>query len=360
MQIIIGLPTISRGPLLDAAISLGAPVMISANALAKWENDGGVRTFKGWNTRGLERVSAAGAQIHIDSAGFVAMVLRGGYDWTPEHYIEGLCANPAISRFSAMDYCLEREISKDRTGIEDRISRTINLNWRCHRLSLDAKCRDRLMPIIQGETTDDYLRCFDAISGMVRAGETIGVGSMCRRPTGGDTGSNAVVEALDRRLPTDVRLHLFGIKSDGAEAASRYGNRIASIDSQAYGMRARHIANETRKTDPSFSKSNVFTASIMVDWFRKQQARLDAPRIFQIQSSLPMDGGEKTGTVLDALERLARKQFNDLVEEGQLDFDQTLSPRLLEEWVGDLASELPPGVRLSDPAPLQDEMLQAA
>lgn len=343
MQIIIGLPTLSRGPLLETALQLGAPVMLSASALARWENSNGVRSFRGWNRRALDRIQGLGLKLHLDSAGFVAAALRGGYDWTPESYIFDLCSHPAITRFSAMDLCVEREITGGRIGIDDRIARTVNLNWRCHRLSLEAQTRQRLMPVIQGETPDDYLHCFDAISGMIRAGETIGIGSMCRRPTGGKIGTNTIVDALDQALPKDVRFHLFGIKSDGAEAATHYGDRIASIDSQAYGMRARFIATEKRKTDPSFSKSNAFTAGVMRDWYAKQQARIENPRIFPLQNALPIGEGEKTGTVLDALEDLARRQILDLIEEGQLDHDQLISPRMLEEWICELAADLPAG-----------------
>src|SRR3546814_10637388 len=85
----------------------------------------------------------------------------------------------------------------------------------------------------------------------------IGVGSMCRRAVGGDDGIVSIVDALHRRLPRGIRLHLFGLKSDGAECVADLDGRVASIDSQAYGFRARAIANERRKDDPSFSKSNV-------------------------------------------------------------------------------------------------------
>ena len=129
MEIIVGLPALSRGPLLDAAIDLDAPVMISASALASWRKDKGYRTFERWNTRALDRVANLGVRINVDSAGYVAMVLRSGYDWTPESYIFDLCTHRAIERFSAMDLAVEREVSHDRVGVEDRISRTINLNW---------------------------------------------------------------------------------------------------------------------------------------------------------------------------------------------------------------------------------------
>lgn len=43
-RIIVGLPALSRGPLLDMAKEIGAPIMISATALAKWQDDGPCRS----------------------------------------------------------------------------------------------------------------------------------------------------------------------------------------------------------------------------------------------------------------------------------------------------------------------------
>src|SRR3546814_12249416 len=117
------------------------------------------------------------------------------------------------------------------------------------------------------------LRCLDGLEWMVGDGRIFGVGAMGRRAVGGDDGIFSIVDALHRRLPRGIRLHLFGLKSDGAECVADLDGRVASIDSQAYGFRARAIANERRKDDPSFSKSNVFVAEVMEKWYRGQVAR---------------------------------------------------------------------------------------
>ncbi|MBS7671431.1 DUF7221 family queuine tRNA-ribosyltransferase-like protein [Croceicoccus gelatinilyticus] len=352
MRIIVGLPALSRGPLLDTALRLHAPVMLSANALAKWRKEpSGIRLFAGWNTAALDRAHELDVELHLDSAGFVAMALKGGYDWSVESYIEDLCAHPAITRFSSMDLCVEPEIAANRHEVEERLSKTINLNWSCHRIAKDLGIPERLMPVIQGANADDYLRVWDKIAGLVRSGATIGVGSMCRRSASGPDGAIEIIDRLDRELPKDVRLHLFGIKSDAAEAACMFQNRIDSIDSQAYGTRARFLANERRKTDPDFSKSNAFTASVMEQWVRKQRARIASPRSMSIQRELPQGKGKApAGTILDELEALARSQINDLIESGDLDHDQIVGGRFLEEWVMELAAELVPGADLNTPA----------
>lgn len=380
-RVIVGLPSLSQGPLLDMARELDAPVMISASALAKWQDDGPVpeggeftllermirqakgdtspptaaqkrrrvRLWKGWNHAALDRVEGTGVEVHVDSAGFVAMALKGGYEWTPESYVLDLCAHGAIHRFSSMDLCVEPEVAADRSEVHERVAKTIHLNHACARLSADAGIGHKLMPVIQGANADDYLRCFDAISGIVPEGATIGVGSMCRRPTRGDEGSTAVLERLDRELPRDVRLHLFGIKSDGAEAACMFGDRIDTVDSQAYGIRARRIANDRRALDPAFSKTNRFTAGVMREWYLGQKARMEAPRSFPLQSGLLLGAGEPMPrTVLDAIEVAVRAQFNDLIEEGQLAHDQIVGGRMLEESVFEIASELPERVRMTD------------
>src|SRR3546814_4054981 len=83
------------------------------------------------------------------------------------------------------------------------------------------------MPVIQGANANDYLRRFDALEGMIGDERIIGVGSMCRRAVGGDDGIVSIVDALHRRLPRGIRLHLFGLKSDGAECVADLDGRVA-------------------------------------------------------------------------------------------------------------------------------------
>src|SRR3546814_13195846 len=89
------------------------------------------------------------------------------------------------------------------------------------------------MAVIQGANANDYLRCFDALEGMTGDERIIGVGSMCRRAVGGDDGIVSIVDALHRRFPRRIRLHLFGLKTDGAECVAELDGRVASLATQA-------------------------------------------------------------------------------------------------------------------------------
>src|SRR3546814_10252515 len=109
-----------------------------------------------------------------------------GFLWSPEEYIFGLGASYPWARFSSLDQCVEPEIAPNRFIVEERISKTINLNKTCQMLANDVGIGDRLMPVIQGANANDYLRCFDALEGMIGDERIIGVGSMCRRAVGGD------------------------------------------------------------------------------------------------------------------------------------------------------------------------------
>jgi len=352
-RIIVGLPHLSDGALLANAERNGWPVMISASSLARWETleHRGARTrqWKAWNRRPLDRMIGRAIEIHLDSAGFVAMALRGGYDWTPESYVHDLASHPAITRFSSMDMCVEPEVAPDRMEVRERIARTVSLNRRCAGAAADAGSADRFMPVVQGATAADYLSCYDAIADLVPDHGTIGVGSMCRRPTGAHDGSIAIVETLHRELPGHVRLHLFGVKSDSYEAMAMFGSRVASVDSQSYGTRARCLANERRKTDPSFSKTDRFVADVMSQWHARQSARFDDPRHFVHQASLDLPRETPPRTVLEAAVARARSQLSDLIESGGLDHDTIMGPRMLEEWTSEILQDIAPGVLPTDP-----------
>ena len=351
-KLIVGLPHLSQGRLFRAALDMNAPVMVSASCLGKWKTHDHKgtkhRDWQGWNTRPLDKAQPTGLEIHLDSAGFVAMALRGGYDWSPESYVCELAAHPAVARASSMDLCVEREVANNRTAVKERIAKTINLNHRCYQIAKDEGISAKLMQVIQGDTVEDYLGCFEAIEAILPSDATIGVGSMCRRPTNGPNGALEIIAGLDDKLPRGITLHLFGVKSDAAEAAMAFGNRISSVDSQAYGTRARMIAGERRKEEPGFSKTDAFVAQVMQDWYRRQSERLASPRTFQRQPHLDLLEDQSTRTVLEALEQQARDEFNSLISEGALDFDQLVGGRMLEEDVMGRIPRLPSGVRPHD------------
>ncbi|QAY80302.1 hypothetical protein [Sphingosinicella sp. BN140058] len=367
VKIVLGLPYLSDGPLLKKAVALRAPVLVSANSFSRWKDLGPapkgmeysraqwlaheargttgpithgrkqrMREWEGWNLRPLKNATSI-EELWLDSAGFHMMFAEGGYPWTPEQYIFGLCAAYPWTRFSSLDLCVEEEIAHNRHEVNERIAKTVRLNIKCHTLAEEAGLLDRLMPVIQGANADDYLRCFERLHPFIGDERLIGIGSMCRRKATGEDGIVSVVDALDRRLPKGVLIHMFGLKSDGAESVANMTERVYSIDSQAYGVRARHIANDRRKEDPEFSKSNAFVAEVMASWYQGQVRRMDRPRARPIQNSLLLEMADRRQpSAIDVAVARAHAIFNELIERGDLAYDQIISDRWIEETVGEI------------------------
>ncbi len=93
------------------------------------------------------------------------------------------------------------------------------------------------MPVLQGWQVDDYRRSADLLP-VDEWPDLVGLGSVCRRSVNGEDGIIAIVDALDRTLPKNVRLHLFGVKGAALDVLGRH-ERIKSIDSMAWDMAAR-------------------------------------------------------------------------------------------------------------------------
>jgi hypothetical protein len=109
---------------------------------------------------------------------------------------------------------------------------------------------------------EDYLRCMDLLS-VDDWPDLVGLGSVCRRNLHGPDGIATIVEALDRVLPPNVKLHLFGVKGG---AISEFGDhpRLASIDSMAwdFGVRCKQRTGRTQ----------AMRATAMMGWQAAQSA----------------------------------------------------------------------------------------
>lgn len=331
IDIIVGLPHLREGPILQRARALQTTALISANGLSRWVAKRGWREWSGWRT---EQLGNAGdlAGLCLDSAGFVAASRYGGFPWTLADYVALAAAHP-FQWWASADYCVEHEIAADREEVTDRLSRTIRANRDCWRLASDHGIAESMMPVIQGRTPTDYERCADALSGLFRPGALLGVGSMCRRDIHGPEGLIAVIDHLDRVLPAGIRLHAFGVKGTALPFLLPYRHRVASIDSQAYGVGARRAALRG-----GTSKTDAFVANHLEQWVDAQRARLkEGPRqLPQIRparlSPLPVDPWE-------AAIAQARAEIRDLIEAGELDHDELTAP-WIEQWAADIYRDL--------------------
>ena len=116
-----------------------------------------------------------------------------------------------------------------------------------------------------------------------------------------------------------MRLHLFGLKSDGM-AAVRGQPRIATCDSQAYGIAARREAHKS-----GCAKTDALLAATMTDWYRAQRRALDRPDFsFRPPARAPIPAATMhppiKARIADAAEALRR-----LHETGEIDWTD-LSP----------------------------------
>lgn len=327
IEIILGLPHLADGPILARAALMQQPSLISANALSVWTRRQGWPEWRGWRLAPLVRAHRL-ASLDLDSAGFVAMARYRGFPWSIDAYFELARAFP-FRRIASLDYCTEQEVAGSREEVLDRIARTVRANRECRLRASDLGLLGRFMPVLQGRTPADYEACAEALWRSMIPGAVIGVGSMCRRPIAGPDGLIAVVAHLDHVLPAGVRLHLFGVKGAALPYLTSFSGRVASIDSQAYGIAARRDAHRRR-----IPKTDGLVADHMERWLKAQLRRLSEPR-----RCLPlMSLAEAPPVIRDPWHTAiaqAREDIRSLIACGDLDHDA-----VTEGWVAIWAAEI--------------------
>lgn len=232
-----------------SAVGAGAALLVSANAFFKHKR----KEFR-YPAPDLFH----GADVALDSAGFVAMFRYGGYPWTVEQYI-GLAASYPWAWYASMDFCCEPQIAPDRAEVRRRVQRTID-TLAVVRAAAAAEGIKSPMPVLQGWLPSDYEWC---VKNTPRMPDLVGVGSICRRPLNGSAGVLAVLDRLDKVLPPHVRLHLFGVKGSVAVAINGHP-RVESLDSMAWDFRARKVAHEK-----GISNTVEHRAQHLVSWINR-------------------------------------------------------------------------------------------
>jgi len=304
MMVRIGLPLVG-GALPAGARILGAPVLVSANALARYRrvaepgsrsllSRGGWRDFAGFR----RAPDLDGMDVALDSAGFVAWAHYGGFPWRIEDYVQ-LAASRRWTWWAQMDACCEEEIAPRRGTVRLRQAETIRLLAEC-RAGARRAGMSMPMPVLQGRTPADYVWHASQID--LGDAQIVGVGSVCRRSAGGPEGVLAVVDALDRVLPAQVRLHLFGVKSDAMSQVAA-NPRVASVDSMAWDMAAR--------AEVRTGRTMAVRVAAMGRWYAAQIAAVG--RAPGMQAGLFGPGGP---TGIDN----AHEEWGDLLAGGECGF----------------------------------------
>jgi len=204
------------------------PLFISHHRLAK--------------RRSLPRAACRWA---LDSGGFTQLSQHGAWTITPREYVTA--ARRYRDEIGRLDFAAPQDWMCEpfilaRTGrtVADHQAETVSNYLELRTIAADLP----FIPVLQGWTRDDYLRCADlyARAGIDLAAEPrVGLGTVCRRQDTGAAGE--IVRSL-----APLRLHGFGVKTTGL---LRYGHRLASADSLAWSYNARRNPPLARCTHAS-------------------------------------------------------------------------------------------------------------
>ena len=174
----------------------------------------------------------------LDSGGFTELNLFGGWQTTPEEYVE------AVARYadelghlewaSPQDWmCEPWVIAKTGLSIAEHQERTVENFLALRDMATDLP----FVPVLQGWELDDYHAHADdyAAAGVDLATEpVVGIGSVCRRQATGQ-----IAHIFDSLQGRGLAMHGFGVKSAGL---AQYADNLISADSLAWSYGARQDA----------------------------------------------------------------------------------------------------------------------
>ncbi|MEV8508112.1 hypothetical protein AB0368_25295 [Actinoplanes sp. NPDC051475] len=214
-------PTFYLGTHQPHWLRLGVPLFVSdrrlrryrrlPRAAASWALDSGGFTelsqYGTWNTGPTPADYVARVRRYRDEIGH--LVWAAPQDWMCEPFI----------------------VAKTGLTVAEHQAHTVDNYLRLRGLGPELP----FVPVVQGRTPGDYLRCVDRYAragvDLSRSG-LVGVGSVCRRQSTTEVGD--ILIALHRHGVT--RLHGFGFKTLGLAS---WGHLLASADSMAWSAQAR-------------------------------------------------------------------------------------------------------------------------
>lgn len=201
------------------ALRWGIPVMVSFGRLRKLVN--------------LYRAAAPWVE---DSTGFTQLSTHGRWTITPMEYVEGLERHAEeigqLRWASPQDWMCESGIL-EKTGKTLREHQELTVASVLQLRTMTRKVH--VIPVLQGQTVADYLRCRDLYESAgvhLDAESVVGLGSVCRRQ-----GSREIRDLVRELAKLNLPLHGFGVKTAGI---ANYGHLLTSFDSFAWSMGARH------------------------------------------------------------------------------------------------------------------------
>jgi hypothetical protein len=182
----------------------------------------------------------------LDSGGFTELATHGSWEHgpSPAKYVERVRRYATeIGRLAwaaPQDQCEPVILAKTSLTVADHQDRNVANYLHLRDLAPDLP----FVPVLQGWTTADYLRCaerYERARVDLTAEPLVALGSVCRRQATEATA--AIITAL--QSAGIGRLHGFGVKTLGL---ARYGHMLTSADSLAWSIAARRSATLPRCT----------------------------------------------------------------------------------------------------------------
>ena len=171
----------------------------------------------------------------LDSGGFTELSLNGKWTISPGAYVKEIYRYQdeigKLAFCAQQDWMCESEIL-EKTGKSLVDHQELTVENMVKLLSID----DSLpwIPVLQGITLDDYLRCWEKFHSRgidLSSFSLVGLGSVCRRQHTSET------ENIIRRLHSEgLSIHAFGMKKNGIKNCF---NILTSSDSMSWSLQAR-------------------------------------------------------------------------------------------------------------------------
>ena len=178
----------------------------------------------------------------LDSGGFTELSIAGEWQVTPGEYVRQVARYDAeIGRLewaAPMDWMCEPHVLA-RTGlsVDGHQHRTVDgFAGLCALWPAESDAECPFMPVLQGRTLGDYLRCeglYESAGVRLADYPVVGLGSVCRRQGTGE------VSAIVREFAPRLAIHGFGMKTRGL---LQVGHLLTSADSLAWSYEARRCA----------------------------------------------------------------------------------------------------------------------
>lgn len=181
----------------------------------------------------------------MDSGGFSELSIHGKWKTTPQEYLA--CVEKATQQCGNLAWvapqdwmCEPPMLAKTGKTVLEHQLLTVENFLELQRLTGQSQGPSsnhaEVIPVLQGWTAADYLRCIDlyrAAGVALERSIVVGVGTVCRRQ--GTADAVNILTTIQQALP-EARLHGFGFKTLGLRRCASF---LHSADSMAWSLNAR-------------------------------------------------------------------------------------------------------------------------